>query len=201
MGDQLEKFWSIPTPQKVALFVLLMGLIAGGWYYLFYSDTTEALEKERAMSARLAKDLLAEQEKEKNLEILKQEVAELEHARDELHQRLPDDAKIAELLQQVHDQAKIAGLEMEKFERVNPEDAEMYTRIPVRMELLGTFNEITSFFYYLGKMKRIVNVENITLQSYNKNDDQSANRLRATCLATTFMSRFGQPADQKGNKR
>ncbi len=187
MDKLLEKFMNLPTPQKALIFIVLMALIAAGWYNFFYQETASALNRESATTSKLNKDLLAENDIEQNIEIYKQEIAVLERSRDELRQRLPDNAKIAELLQQVHDQAKITGLEMSRFQRGKPEEMPMYTRIPVNMELNGTFNEITAFFYYLGKLKRIVNVENISLSLASKHDE-SVNRLKATCVATTYMS-------------
>ena len=86
-------------------------------------------------------------------------------------------------------EGKIVGLEINRFEREAPQIADLFVRIPVKMTLNGTFHQIATFFYYVGKLTRIVNVENISLVSSQK--DLGTATLMATCTATTFMYRPG----------
>ena len=39
MGDSFEKFLAVPTSQKVALLVVLMGGIGAAWYFVFFEET------------------------------------------------------------------------------------------------------------------------------------------------------------------
>lgn len=186
MADsQFDKFLATPASTKVAVIILLMGLVGAGWYFLFYGEVEAALVQETAKTPKLSKTLREEQEIEKNLQKYKDEIEKLRKSRDEMRDRLPENAEIADLLQQIHSQAKIVGLEIARFERGDDEVETMYARIPVKMVLRGTFHQVATFFYYLGKLTRIVNVENIELTALDRKDGEE--RIQAVCNATTFM--------------
>ncbi|MEZ4467885.1 MAG: type 4a pilus biogenesis protein PilO, partial [bacterium] len=122
-----------------------------------------------------------------HLEERRNEIQELKRLRDEMRSRLPDNAEIAELLQQIHSQAKIVGLEISRFERGEMLREALYARIPVKMILTGTFSQIASFYFNLGQLQRIVNVQDIELTTIRRGSDVSEERLVANCVATTYQ--------------
>lgn len=187
MGDILEKFSTIPAAQKFLILIVVMGLMGAGWYMLSIQDMDTALESSHRDTQRLNNELTAENAKVANLRKFEDEVDLLKKQRAEMQDKLPADEEIASLLQKIHGQGKIVGLEINRFEREAPQIAELFVRIPVRMTLNGTFHQIATFFYYVGKLTRIVNVENISLISAKRELGEST--LTATCTATTFMYR------------
>jgi type IV pilus assembly protein PilO len=198
----LEKFNDLPMAQKLALLVLIMAGLGAAWYFMYYDETKTEIAKANGQTQQLSATLADEQEIEKNLARYKAEIDELRAERDKMRDRLPDNAEIADLLEKIHSQAKITGLEIAKFEKKDAVVESMYARIPVNMQLRGTFQEISTFFYYLGRLTRIVNIENIELKSGAKNDKdrESKNILLASCTATTFMYVAEGAAVAKGKK-
>lgn len=188
MGELLEKFSGIPAAQKFLILLLVMGLVGGAWYSLSIMDLDEQLESARRDTQKLNNDLTAENAKVANLRKFEEEVETLKKQREEMTDKLPADEEIASLLQKIHSQGKIVGLEINRFERDAPKVAELFVRIPVKMTLSGTFHQIATFFYYVGKLTRIVNVEDINL-TIDRKDPKAAASLQATCTATTFMYR------------
>ena len=186
--SSFDKFLATPTSTKVAALVLCAGLMGAAWYVLFYGEVEAALVSEASKTKKLTDELNAEKEIEKNLKLYQEEIERLRKARDEMRDRLPENAEIAELLQQIHGQAKIVGLDIMRFERGEDEVETMYARIPVTMVLRGTFHQVAMFFYYLGRLTRIVNIENIKLETLDaRAADGATDQIRATCTATTFM--------------
>ena len=185
MAELFDKFLATPTSTKVALLILLLGFVAGGWWVLFYDDVLTSLASEHRRTPQLNRTLTEEQEIEKNLVRFQDEITRLQRARDKMRDRLPENAEVAALLQQIHSQAKVVGLEIQRFERAPNESAELYAKIPVTMTLKGSFHQIATFFYYLGQLTRIVNVENIALKAPDR--DGGSNLIEAVCDATTFM--------------
>ena len=189
MGEILEKFSAIPAAQKFLILLVVMGLMGAGWYTLSFQDMDDGLESARRDTQRLNNELTAENAKVANLRKFEEEVELLKKQREEMTDRLPADEEIASLLQKIHGQGKIVGLEINRFEREAPQLADLFVRIPVKMTLNGTFHQIATFFYYVGKLTRIVNVENISLVATQK--ELGTATLMATCTATTFMYRPG----------
>lgn len=189
MADGLDKISALPTAQKVAILMVAVLLIAAGWYFLYYDETQTGIVAEKAKTAGLNDTLAAEQEREKNLAVHREEIARLRVERDRMRDQLPEEAEVADLLDKIQGQAKITGLEISKFERRPTEQGDGHARIPVKMQLVGNFGQIATFFYYLGKLTRIVNVEDIKLTAVVRDPAQraQANLLAAECTATTFM--------------
>lgn len=189
MEQLYDKLGALPSAQKAALLIMLMAAVGAGWYFMYYDETRTLIAKEKGQTDQLTKTLSEEKEIESNLATYKAEIEELRSERDRMRDRLPDNAEIADLLEKIHGQAKITGLEIARFERKPTEVESLYARIPVKMELKGSFKEISTFFFYLGKLTRIVNVEDIQLASKsNKREDREGESvLLASCTATTFM--------------
>lgn len=202
--SQFDKFLATPPSTKVAVIILVMGLVGAAWYFLFYGELEAALVKEQRKTPKLVETLNEEKEIEKNLKKYQEEIEKLRKSRDEMRGRLPENAEIADLLQQIHSQAKIVGLEIARFERGDDEVETMYARIPVKMTLRGTFHQVATFFYYMGKLTRIVNVENIELTALDRREGED--RIQAVCNATTFMyvppqESAGRDKTQKSKKK
>ena len=200
MADTMEKFAAVPTSQKVALLVVVMRGIGAAWYFLMYEEATAKISAENARIPTLNKELAAEREVAANLDKYRAEIDELKGQRDEMRSRLPDSAEIGDLLQQVHSQAKIVGLEISRFERGDTVQESLVARIPVRMVLTGTFQQIASFYYNLGQLKRIVNVGDIELTTRRKGDQPEEDRLTANCVGTTFQYLGERAAPPEGKK-
>lgn len=163
MGDALEKFSAIPTAQKFLVLLLALGVVGAGWYFGLIADVEAKVEAANASTRTLNGKLTEAQGKIANIKKFEEEVEALKRQREEMTDRLPADEEIASLLQKIHGQGKIVGLEINRFERQPAEVAELFVRIPVRMTLTGTFHQIATFFFYVGRLTRIVNVENIAL--------------------------------------
>ena len=185
MASTLDKIVEAPGPTKAAVLILVLGLIGAGWYTLYFSETVAQVERAAKRTPTLNKTLRQQKEIEKNLEKFKQEISKLKQARDRMRDRLPDSPAIAGLLQQIHSQAKVVGLQVDSFKRSKDQEEKLYARIPVRMTLVGTFHQVATFFYYLGRLTRIVNVEDIAIVTEFR--DETKNIIKAECQASTFM--------------
>ncbi len=189
MNELIGRFNSYPLGQKVLVMLLLIITMVIGFYFLHYQPYQENL-------VRLNNDLKDIQQKREEFEVLKNQRAEvlsrLEKLKRDLlvaREQLPASAEVPSLLQRIHNQAKTAGLEITKFKRIPDESKNYYTEIPVEMELEGSFDELANFFFYLGRMTRIVNVRDITMKELGKSSQstETAGELKVTAKATTFM--------------
>ena len=184
--EGFEKFLAVPTSQKVALLVLVMGGVGAGWYFTYFEATLDAIGQESRRTPQLEAQKHKLEGKLKKLAEAEKRIEELKKKRAEMQARLPEDAEIADLLNRIHQQATYVGLDIARFEREETVPETLYARIPVKMVLKGTFAQITQFFYSLGKLTRLVNVEDIALQ-IGERKPQKEVQLVATCTATTFM--------------
>ena len=107
---------------------------------------------------------------------------------------LPTSAEIPSFLQSLHAQAELSGLNILAFEKDAETRQSFYATIPVKMAISGTYHQITKFFYSVGNLKRIVNIQDVLLDKPKKTDQGV--RLEAKFVASTF--RFIEPAAAAG---
>lgn len=186
MNDFIDRFNQVPTAQKVILLIIIMAGVCVVFWMFFYQPVQDEIESNKNQLTQL------EQEKER-LERLRENQARMRTKITELQQelliareKLPATAEVPSLLQRVHNQAKTAGLEIETFQRESNQSQQYYIEIPVSMELTGTFDELANFFHYVGRMTRIVNVKNLSMDRRNKGLNKDGS-LKVTARVTTFQ--------------
>ena len=197
MEDFIDRFNSVPLGQKVLIFILVMVLIAVGFWMLVYTPIQKDIEQANNKLSDLEQEKERLEQLKRNQEKMSQKIADLQQELLIAREKLPASAEIPSLLQRIHNQAKTAGLEITTFQRNEEVPRQYYIEIPVSMELRGTFDELANFFYYIGRMTRIVNVTDINLQRIESGLAQDGT-LKVSAKATTF--RYKSPKGKKGGQ-
>lgn len=201
MNEFILKFNSVPLGQRILFLVVIVAVLSIGFMFLLYQPVTDEINGQQ----KQLRTLQREQEKLKQLKANKAEVkAKLERLGRKLliaKEKLPDSAEVPSLLQRIHNQAKTAGLDIKSFKRVPNVSKDYYTEIPVEMKLVGTYDELANFFYYVGRMTRIVNTSELGLKRKGAALDNNG-ELNVSVLATTFMYKRGaEPKSKKSGKK
>jgi type IV pilus assembly protein PilO len=176
--------------------MLLLGVI---YYFLFHVDVTDSLEQAKVQNAKLMKDLndarLAEQAYQKDLA----ELAEREQRQRELNKILPSSTEYPAFLSAVQSAANLSGVSLSAWTPRQEVPGQFYARVPMKVELSGRFHQIARFFYNVGQLDRIINMEDISITDPKTAGDDVV--LRADALATAFhiMAEAG-PSAEGGRK-
>jgi type IV pilus assembly protein PilO len=193
MNDFLQKLTRLKTPVKIAATAGLVAIILGVYGGLFYLDIEDQIKGARSRQQQLTGEKDNYEKRKREYQAYRNELTQLQLEQRELLKALPKKAEIPTFLSNLQEQAELAGLEIVSLtiEAENP--MELYIRIPVRIEVRGSYHSITKFFKNLSELPRIVNVENLSL-SVEKADLGASPRLRAKFVAATFRYR-----DQAGS--
>jgi type IV pilus assembly protein PilO len=76
--------------------------------------------------------------------------------------------------------------------------------VPMKVNVSGRYHQIAKFFYQVGQLDRIINMENISLQESAKAKAGGDIVLNVTALATAFHlveGGAGAATDKKGKGR
>lgn len=155
-------------------------------FFFFITPVEDRITAQGVERRNLDRDLAEKSEIAQNLNERRREMDVLEQKLAEALTELPENKDLEELLAQLNDIGKKSGLEISKVEpgKEAVNGAEFFARIPIKMSVTGSYNEIAMFLQELANMRRIVNVNNIKLgQPAVKNEKVM---LKSTFLATTF---------------
>jgi type IV pilus assembly protein PilO len=193
MEKFIERIAKAPTATKLGVVLVATALITVLNYFVTglprfgqsISDIETRIGKVNSEQRKLDADLMEKRSIANNLNQFRREKELLEQKLAEALAELPNEKRIDELLQLFQDRAQKAGLEISTIEPQAEQSAGFYAKIPIPMTVTGNFHEIATFFDSLGRLRRIVNVSEITMDT--PRDVGGKVVVNAKFLATTFM--------------
>jgi type IV pilus assembly protein PilO len=185
MNDILQKVLRLKTPVKIAAAAGLIVAIVVIYYLMFYMDLQDQIKAGEVQQRSLVTEKENYEKRKKEYLAFRNELTQLQQEQRELLKALPKRAEIPTFLSSIQEQAELAGLEVLNLAIEAEAPAELYVRIPVRIEIRGTYHTVTKFFKNVADLPRIVNIENLAL-TVEKADEVGSPRLRAKFYAVTF---------------
>jgi len=192
MEQLIERIAKAPLGLKFGVVAGILVLVTALTYFVFslpfgpsIDEIETRIKRANAEQARLERDFTEKQAIANDLNRFRKEKELLEQRLGEALAELPEEKNIDELLQLFQDRAQKAGLEIATI-APEPEKSEgFYARIPIAMTVTGNFHEIATFFDSLGRLRRIVNVSEISLAA--PKDVGGKMVVDSRFLITTFM--------------
>ncbi len=183
-----------PNALLVAGWVVGVVGVLAGYYFAFY----EPLSEERATEESRRTSLVTQrQTAEQNLRRYNTDVAELARARQHaqsLQTVLPNDPDMPGFMRSVNALAEASGLQIALVQPVEERVEQYFARIPVQLQVRGSFLSLARFFHAISQLPRVINMENIKLQNPTIDTATNEVKLNASVLATTFRSVQPRPA-------
>jgi type IV pilus assembly protein PilO len=186
MNDLITKLMRLKAPLKAAVTVGVLALFGAVYYFLFYTDLSQDIASATQGQAQLKQERDSYEKRKKEYVAYREELKKLQEEQRELLKALPKKAEIPTFISNIQEQAELSGLEVLNLKIENEVPEELYIKIPVAMELRGTYHSMTKFFKNVSELRRIVNIENLGLINENKLDDQGPPKLHAKFIAATF---------------
>lgn len=190
----------LALPAKLGIGGGAVVLVALGYYFLFHSEVEDSLVAMQAtgvtLNADLGKARAAEQAYQKDLA----ELADREQRQKELNQILPATTEYPAFLSAVQSAANVSGVSLAAWTPREKVPEKYYAKVPMKVELTGKFLQIARFFYNVGQLDRIINMENISMTDPRIVDNEVV--LKTEALATAFhVVDTDETADATGRKR
>lgn len=193
MKQLLTQILTLPRQQKIGILAgLIIFLLVIGYFYVYLPGDDKA--------TKLAEEITAvrgDRDKKKalsaNLPRLQKELQEWDAKLKAAVAQLPDRKEIPDLLSSLSTKAREAGLEILLFRPRAENFQEFYAEIPVDIVVRGGFFNAVTFFDEVGKLNRLVNIDNIDLKNPKVGGDQVA--LEISTLTTTY--RFLDEGERK----
>jgi type IV pilus assembly protein PilO len=172
------------TPVKLGICGGLFVAVLAGYFFLFHLDVEDDLTQAKANTVSLNKKLSDAKAAEKAYQVDLAELAEREQRQKELNQILPATTEYPAFLSAVQSAANVSGVSLSAWTPRQKVMGEFYARVPMKVELSGRFHQIARFFYNVGQLDRIINMENISMTDPKETDAEVV--LRTEALATAF---------------
>jgi type IV pilus assembly protein PilO len=142
----MADFARLPTQRKVLVFVIAGALIGAlYWQFLFKPLKSDIEEAEDQKEARVAQNQKLEQDK-KDFTALKLKYCQLKRIIDENQSALPTEAELPAFFETLNRKVLESGVEVHRWNEQKEEPIETFIKVPVQIELTGSYMQIKRFF-------------------------------------------------------
>ena len=178
-------FEKIPFYGQVLIFLgLALGIVAVAyWIYPnLAQDRAEiaVLEEEYADKER---KIVEGQAIEQRLPEFEREIAALERRLGDVQQILPTNQETGDLLRWIKNLGDQSNLDLKSFAPGALKPVEFYKEFPIGMQVVARYHDLGVFLDRVSKYSRIINVDNLRMNSVREGDKT----IGASFTATTFV--------------
>ncbi len=193
-----ENIGNAPRSVKLGVYaVLFVAIIAAGIYF----DTTKQLKELEGFERKeveLKKEFETKAKKAAQLELYKEQLAEMEVSFGALLRQLPETTEVESLLVDVSQTGLASGLEIKRFKPSEEEKKGFYAELPIELQVSGSFHQLAEFVSGIAALPRIVTIHDMNLSPFKEadSDDEEASGDRLEMSATAKTYRYLQEDEQ-----
>ncbi|MDR3554683.1 MAG: type 4a pilus biogenesis protein PilO [Syntrophobacteraceae bacterium] len=178
-----EKISDLPAAHKALLFVGTLFFMGVVFYYLQFQSQLDTISQLDSQISSQQATLVSLKAAAARVKVLTKGISQSEQELNKLLTLLPDQKEIPGLLESVSRLGAYVGLENILFQPEPERLSEFYATIPVRLDLIGTFDDLGVFLDSVSKLDRILKVESLDLV---RQTQAQTPLLKVTCEIVTY---------------
>ncbi|GHY20296.1 type IV pilus inner membrane component PilO [Vibrio cholerae] len=188
---ELDEISEWPLLPQLVVILLIMLLIqgAGYWFYLMPKQDEIALLKQEEETVKATLRIKANK-----VAVLPQIQAQLDELKDRydfLLRQLPVQKELASMLASVNQLGLDSSLTFTRIDWGERESQEFLYRLPLNIELTGSYHDIGDFSQAIAKLPRIINFDDVDWQRVSQESSTLHFRVRA------YTYQFKQEVDDE----
>jgi len=200
-----KKIGSWPILPKVGVLFITLVLIIFASYWFDWKVQIERIDQEKLKEEGLRKSFLTKKSEAINLPAYQKQLEDIEKQFGALLKQLPGKSEMDALLTDINQAGLGRGLQFELFKpAVQETRRDFYAELPITIKVSGNYHDIGAFASDIGKLSRIVTLENIALASASKGGglvlDATAKTFRYLDDEELAQQRRTAAAAKKGKK-
>jgi type IV pilus assembly protein PilO len=170
--------WPKSVRYILIVFLLLFILVLG--YFLQVKDIDQRYLKAKIVELELLKEYLSKTIDAANLDIYEQQVLELDGTFGTLLKRLPKNAEVPGLLEDIIAVAFASGLSINAISLLPEKALDVYIELPISIDVIGGYHGFGDFVSGIAALSRIVTLHDYSIKQAE--DD----RLNLVITARTY---------------
>ncbi len=178
----IERVEVIKMPVRIAILAGTLILLIAVFIIWGYMPKTEQIETTQQSIEALNGKLNQARVQRKKLPETREEKKKVDQEFAVALKMLPNNMEIPELLTKITELGVNANLDISTFRPQSNRKKGFYEEIPISLRIKGTYQDVAVFFEKVGNMKRIMNIQNVTM----KPEKERSTILNVTCDAITY---------------
>ncbi len=150
------------VPRITALVVWSLIILLAGWWF-FWSDQIDSLNSKMQNELKLRDEFVTKKKQAVNLDLYVQQLNEIDRSFGTLLKQLPNKSEVEALLVEINQAGMGRGLQFELFKPGAELVKDFYAELPITVRLTGMYHDFGAFAGDIGKLSRIVTLNNIAI--------------------------------------
>lgn len=200
-----KKIGSWPIAPKFGTLLIALLLIVGASYWFDWQHQIDQINAEKTKEEQLRSTFIDKKKQAINLDAYLQQKADIEKQFGALLKQLPGKSEMDALLTDINQAGLGRGLQFELFKPASGESIkDFYAELPITIKITGNYHDIGAFASDIGKLSRIVTLNDIGLQSTKGGTltmDATARTFRYLDEAEISQQRKAAAKDKKGGAK
>lgn len=176
----------LPLGAKIGVGAGLFVLVGVAYFVMGYSEVSSQIAAQKRQEVQLRQQLDGARESEAAYLKDLADLTEKKQRQRELNKILPETSETPAFLSAVQGVANVSGIALNSWEPIDEVNQQFFAKVPMKLTLSGRFHQIAKFFYGIGQLDRIINLENIILRDPKRDGDETTVTVEA--LATAFRA-------------
>ena len=160
------------VPRVTVLLGLFSVILLAGWWF-FCSDQMDTLALREQDELKLRDEFVSKKKQAVNLDLYVQQLNEIDRSFGALLKQLPNKSEVESLLVEINQSGMGRGLQFELFKPGQEISKDFYAELPIGVKLTGSYHDFGAFAGDIGRLSRIVTLNNISITANPQAKDGS----------------------------
>ncbi len=163
--------WPLAPRVAVLLSLFAAALVAGWW--IVWNDQLDTLDARQRQELKLRDEFISKKKQAVNLDLYLQQLSEIDRSFGALLKQLPNKSEVESLLIEINQSGMGRGLQFELFKPGQEISKDFYAELPINVRLTGSYHDFGAFAGDIGRLSRIVTLNNISITTNPQAKDGS----------------------------
>ena len=174
--------WPLPVRLgAIGIWFAVAFLILG--YIFVWQQQQPDLEAFQQEEVKLRAEFRDKHSKAVNLELYKQQLADIERSFGAMLRQLPGRTEVPNLLVDISQTGLAAGLQQQLFQPMPQQNKDFYAELPIKIRLTGSYHQFGDFVSGIAALPRIVTLHDVDIKQTGKG---SNDQLQLDVTAKTY---------------
>jgi type IV pilus assembly protein PilO len=159
-----KKIGSWPAVPKLAVLLIVLFIVLAVAYWFDWKGQVEHIDAEKAKEEQLKTTFVDKKKQALDLPAYRKQLEDIEKQFGALLRQLPGKSEMDALLTDINQAGLGRGLQFELFKPATEETVrDFYAELPITIKISGSYHDIGAFASDIGKLSRIVTLNDISL--------------------------------------
>ena len=151
-----------------AVGICFLVLAVLGAYFFVWTDLNPQLQQLQDQEQQLRSEFRAKHSKATNLDVYKQQLADIEKSFGAMLRQLPSKTEVDNLLVDISQTGLGAALDQKLFQPEGEQKKDFYAERPIKIRFAGSYHQFGAFVSGIAALPRIVTLHDVKIEPANK---------------------------------